>query len=169
MLVIFFFFFFKSCYGLGHFFLLLLHSHPGPNIPRASVGSRQEREPGEQAGSLPAPAGEGQGWASIRAGPAFTPSLAKPCPPARRNRAGLGQGRLQELLAHGSRAGLGVTGEPWIKCPAACFELATCPKRNGGRRNHPAALQPFHGKETWWGQGVHLPALPAPSWRVVVR
>lgn len=153
----------------GTSFLLLLHSHPGSNIPRASVGSRQEREPGEQAGSLPAPAGEGQGWASIRAGPAFTLILAKPCPPACRNSAGLGQGRLQELLAHGSSAELGVTGELWIKCLAACFELATCPKWNGGCRNHPAPLQLFHGKGTWWGQGVHLPALPAPSWRVLVR
>lgn len=52
------------------FFIVLLHSHPGPNVTRATVGSQQEREPGERTGTLPTPAGEGQSRASIRAGPA---------------------------------------------------------------------------------------------------
>lgn len=64
------------------------------------------------------------------------------------NNAGLGHGRLQE-----PRAGLGGTGGTWIKCPAACLELATSPKQNGGCRNHPAPLQPSRGQGMWWGPG----------------
>lgn len=167
--MLYFYYFLIYCFSavIIIFFIIILHSHPGPNVTGASVGSRQEREPGERAGTLPTRRAKGRARCQLELVPSLPVSPAKPSPPAcSDNTHSASPSGLREPLAHGSHVGPGVIGEPRIKYRACCFQLAAFPKRSDGWRSRLVLLQLFRGEGRWQGMRERR---ASPPWRMMVR